>query len=178
MSQILQPISYKLKARKGFTLIELLVVIAIISILSLVIYASVDQARKKTRDDSRLSSLMQMKAAIEIYGHANGRYPAIGCSRTSWTGHGSGYGSCTEYIAGLEALISPLPVDPNNTTYGFIYYTNSTGTEYKLMSFNVLESKTIDINSEYARYPSGCSGSMTGSATKTYAVYSAGAKCW
>lgn len=165
---------------RGFTLIEILVVVAIISLLALVAYASADQARKKARDDERLSSLKQMQAAIEVYGQANGRYPEAGCSRGAnvWTGHGSGYGSCAEYIEGLETLISPLPVDPKNTTYGFIYRVDSAGTNYKLMAFNVLENRTVDATSEYARYPSGCASAMTGSATITYAVSSSGAKCW
>lgn len=165
---------------RGFTLIEILVVVAIISLLALVAYASADQARKKARDDERLSSLKQMQAAIEVYGQANGRYPEAGCGRGAnvWTGHGSNYGSCAVYIQGIESLISPLPVDPKSTVYGYVYRVNAAGTEYKLLSYNVLENKTLTAESENAYFPTGCSGSMTGNATRSYAVSSPGAKCW
>ena len=166
----------------GFTLIEILVAIAIIGILSMVIFASINQVRANARDKERLSNLKQMQAAIEIYGNANGRYPAAGCGRvTSWTGKGSSFGSCTVYIDGIEDLMSPLPIDTTTTVNGYLYRTNTSGTAYKLMSFNVLENQSVDGASEYARYRTGdsCSSTMTGSALKTLAVYKgAEAACW
>ncbi|MBP9771852.1 MAG: type II secretion system protein [Candidatus Pacebacteria bacterium] len=64
------------KSQKGFTLIELLVVIAIIGILSSVVLASLNSARRKSRDARRLADLQQIKLASELYFDANQEYPA------------------------------------------------------------------------------------------------------
>ena len=64
------------KNSKGFTLIELLVVIAIIGILSSVVLASLNSARKKGRDARRVMDIKQMQTALELYADANSnQYP-------------------------------------------------------------------------------------------------------
>jgi prepilin-type N-terminal cleavage/methylation domain-containing protein len=60
---------------RGFTLIELLVVIAIIGILSSIVLASLNSARKKGRDARRLADIKQLQLALELYYDANGQYP-------------------------------------------------------------------------------------------------------
>jgi len=65
----------KLKER-GFTLIELLVVIAIIGILSSVVLASLNSARKKGRDARRIADVKQLQLALELYYDANSGYPS------------------------------------------------------------------------------------------------------
>ena len=62
--------------KRGFTLIELLVVIAIIGILSSVVLASLNSARKKGRDARRIADVKQIQLALELYYDANGTYPA------------------------------------------------------------------------------------------------------
>lgn len=172
------------KTTKGFTLIELLVVIAIIGILSAVVLVSVNQARGNARDKDRLAQLKQMQAAIEIYGQTNGRYPPAGCGRgTQWTGHGSVYGSCDTYISSISDLMNPLPKDPTNSSYGYLYRVDASGTNYKLLSFNSLEATTISNGNENARCPSTCTTQSycqdsSTSFQKTYGVYSPGAACW
>jgi prepilin-type N-terminal cleavage/methylation domain-containing protein len=62
--------------RRGFTLIELLVVIAIIGILSSVVVASLNSARKKARDARRVDEVKQIQLALDLYYDANGgKYP-------------------------------------------------------------------------------------------------------
>ncbi len=63
------------KSKKGFTLIELLVVIAIIGILASVVLASLNSARKKSRDARRVADIKQIQLALELYFDANRSYP-------------------------------------------------------------------------------------------------------
>lgn len=67
------------KPSHGFTLVELLVVISIISLLSSVVFASVNSARGKARDAARRAAVRQVKTAIEFYFDANNVYPSIAC---------------------------------------------------------------------------------------------------
>jgi len=76
---------------KGFTLIELLVVIAIIGIISSVVLASLNYARKKARDAERLSDMRQMQIALEFYHDSFDAYPDsdnAGCG--GWDSSGNG----------------------------------------------------------------------------------------
>ncbi len=57
-------------------MIELLVVIAIIGILSSVVLASLNSARKKGRDARRIADVKQLQLALELYYDAQGSYPA------------------------------------------------------------------------------------------------------
>ena len=65
------------RRRDGFTLIALLVVIAIIGILSSVVLASLNSARKKGRDARRVAGIKQMQLALELYFDANRQYPLL-----------------------------------------------------------------------------------------------------
>jgi len=84
---------------RGFTLIELLVVIAIIGILSSVVLASLNSARKKGRDARRISDIKQLQLALELYYDNNS----------------------SEYPDALASLaptyISVIPADPQGGAY-------------------------------------------------------------
>lgn len=93
----------KQNTQKGFTLIELLVVIAIIGLLSSVILASLNGARKKGRDARRLSDIKQLQTALELY-YDNQSAPAYPSALSSLA---------TEYIAAV-------PTDPaTGATYAY-----------------------------------------------------------
>ena len=106
------------KSARGFTLIELLVVIAIIGILSSVVLASLNSARKKGRDARRIADLKQLQLALELYYDAN---PSTG------------------YPAALSAAnlvtpgyISVIPSDPSGGTAAYGYVQTGTGSGYYL----------------------------------------------
>lgn len=69
---------FQTNAKKaGFTLIELLVVIAIIGVLASVVLASLNNARRKSRDSRRITDIKQLQLALELYFDANtNSYPA------------------------------------------------------------------------------------------------------
>ena len=69
------------KGSKGFTLIELLVVIAIIGVLASIVLASLNTARKKSRDTRRVADMNQAKLALELYFDSNKSYPDTAASR-------------------------------------------------------------------------------------------------
>ena len=76
--------------RNGFTLIELLVVIAIIGTLASVVLASLNTARERGADASRMSSVDSIIKALYLYRDAEGHWMQAG----SGCGHlGNGNGS-------------------------------------------------------------------------------------
>ncbi|HEY4519545.1 MAG TPA: type II secretion system protein [Candidatus Paceibacterota bacterium] len=111
-------------SQKGFTLIELLVVIAIIGILSSVVLASLNSARKKGRDARRISDVKQVQLALELYYDSNGSYPT-GIYGTTLTTPG---------------FISAVPTDPSDSvactdgtqTSCYDYDQTQTGSSYEL----------------------------------------------
>lgn len=65
------------KGFRGFTLIELLVVIAIIGLLSTIIAAPIQNARKKARDAKKIAEIKAIELALDQYAEANrGSYPS------------------------------------------------------------------------------------------------------
>ena len=104
------------KLKKGFTLVELLVVIAIIGILSTVVVANMNSARIKARDTKRVSDLLQIKLALEMYADVNNNhYPTAITS------------------ANLGAYLSTMPKDPSTgSDYKYAYYPSTNPTFYHL----------------------------------------------
>lgn len=112
---------------RGFTLIELLVVVAIIGLLSSVILASLNGARKKGRDARRLSDLKQLQVAMELY-YSEQATPA--------------------YPTSIAALVPvDIPVEPKDpsTNASYSYALRSGGQFYCLGA--MLESLPLPISS-------------------------------
>jgi prepilin-type N-terminal cleavage/methylation domain-containing protein len=140
----------KNKSQKGFTLIELLVVIAIIGILSSVVLASLNSARKKSRDARRIADLKQVQLALEMYFDANSNYPAA----ADWTALGT---------ALAPTYIPTIPKDPLNTgNYVYQYSGLGSGTSCTSYHLGTLleESSNPALNSDAdAAAGTACTGS-------------------
>ena len=104
----------KTSYKRGFTLIELLVVIAIIGILSSVVLASLNSARKKGRDARRVADVKQIQLALELYYDANSNYPSN--TTTAWG---------AKLVSG--GFISAVPTDPLSLL-GYAYEAIGSGT--------------------------------------------------
>ena len=125
-----------LKNKKGFTLIELLVVIAIIGILASVVLASLNTARKKSRDARRVADTKQLQLALEMYFDANRDYPAA--------------------LSSLAPTYIPVvAADPLTAAYT---YERCNSTLYHLGAA-LEESTNPALASDLNAAPSGCSGS-------------------
>ncbi|MEK7208627.1 MAG: type II secretion system protein [Patescibacteria group bacterium] len=94
------------KKESGFTLIELLVVIAIIGILSSVVLASLNSARTKARDASRVTALRQLQLAVELYFDAKSSYPT----------------DLSQLVGSTNGASLPrLPTDPSSPSENYSY---------------------------------------------------------
>ena len=108
----------------GFTLIELLVVIAIIGVLASIVLASLNTARRKSRDARRISDIKQIQLALELFFDSQTvpAYPVAGTVCDATTAYG---------LQALSAgnFIPSIPRDPSGTapTNCYRYATPSTG---------------------------------------------------
>lgn len=124
------------KNKKGFTLIELLVVIAIIGILASVVLASLNSARRKSRDARRISDIKQLQLALELYFDA----------QSSPT-----YPGTLANMAGNQ--IPTIPKDPLSADYT---YERCSATLYHLGA--ALEESTNPALNSDADSATGCTG--------------------
>ncbi len=104
-------------------MIELLVVIAIIGILSSVVLASMNTARKKARDARRQSDLKSLQLALESYYDSNGIYP-VQATEVSVSSTSLG-------VLVSSGDLNALPDDPSPSK-DYRYKTDATGSEYCL----------------------------------------------
>ena len=117
-------------SKKGFTLIELLVVIAIIGILSSVVLASLNSARKKSRDARRVADVKQLQLALELFFDSNKKYPA----------------ALSELSSG--GFIPAIPTDPTSGTYTYAYYPTSGDPLYYHLGATLEESTNSAFSSD------------------------------
>src|SRR3989344_5820326 len=132
--------------KRGFTLIELLVVIAIIGILSSVVLASLNSARRKSRDARRIADIGQIRLALELYFDTNRNYPLAALSGLAptyipvlptdplgvayvYTGLGAG-AVCTSYHLGTTLEESTNPALTNDADAASSETTCTGGTNF------------------------------------------------
>ncbi len=128
--------------KKGFTLIELLVVIAIIGVLASVVLASLNSARRKSRDARRIADIKQLQLALELYFDATSAY-------------------ATALSALAPSYIPAVPADPLNAAYT---YERCSTTLYHLGAA-LEESTNPALNSDLNAAPATCSGSWSADAS-------------
>ena len=69
-------INYK-KYKHGFTIAEILIVIAIMSILTSIIYVSLDGSKRQSRDQKRVAEISSVQLALEQFYSRNKYYPSV-----------------------------------------------------------------------------------------------------
>lgn len=112
---------------RGFTLIELLVVIAIIGILSAIVLASLNSARSKGNNASRVSEIRQYMNAFELYANDHTlQYPQVATPTCLGDYPGkcwnNSYSESATLIAALAPYIAKNATPPPITPYdGFLY---------------------------------------------------------
>lgn len=151
-----------MKKVSGFTLVEIMVALAVVAILSAMGLRGIQESGQQSRDAKRQADVRLIQSALELYKNKYGRYPE-GCNTASdgytgvniWSGQrGSSY-QCTDggsdYIRGSSTrpfsniFPSRLPVDPRvtNTTSGYVYRTNSSGSMYKFIAVRSVETSIV-----------------------------------
>lgn len=173
---------------RGFTLIEVLVVIAIIGLLSSVLYANFNDARKDARNKSLQAELKEVQLALELYKSQNGEYPDIPACGSTFLGVSKALSSgCSgDYIQGLRPdFIAELPQegDGANSACDIVYITDTANTWYKLLAQNCHLGDAVQAGSQFAPCSSTCPvNAPLCDPTNTmfqqsYAVYSIGGEC-
>lgn len=128
--------------KKGFTLIELLVVIAIIGVLSSIVMSSISSARKKARDNQRISNFREFRTALDMYYTSHGSYPPTPpCTipSCSWEDHKNIFNAIGAVLVS-EGLISSIPKDPNDPASFYMAYDYGHGSEAGYIIVATLES--------------------------------------
>jgi prepilin-type N-terminal cleavage/methylation domain-containing protein len=168
----------KKNKKNGFTLIELLVVIAVISLLSSVIFASLNKARKKARDAKRISDMHQLSNALALYVDDIKNIPlSNNCGNTRT---GAIHGACVTntnspnnwYIGDKMVSSGYLksnifdPLYPYKECH-YVYYTNSAGTHFQFST--KLENPPAELPSQWQPLP-GDSTACVSSLNNNYRI--------
>lgn len=143
---------------KGFTVIEMLVVISIIGLLSNITTATVSDARKKARDNVKISELTQINKALKMFYNEYGRFPKNYLCNNSfidlWFSATSPVG-CPGNNKAFTAGACNAPTGGDNTGGGV------SGTNYHdgegLLAFNASMQELVDAGflSAIPKVPSG-----------------------
>ncbi len=175
------------KGFRGFTLIELLVVISIIGLLSTIIAAPIQNARKKAKDVKKIAELKETQTALEQYAESNnGNYPATlsllapqympilpsyagtgvpvrdRFAYITYTGtpNGSTVGQVFGYHLAVKTDVNNTSLDNDRDCSGAVAGVTITGTN--CVAFNATAAPTVNYTNFAAGMPCGSSGTTAG----------------
>lgn len=127
----------------AFTIIELLIVVAIIGILTSTVTVSLNAFRLKAQATQGLTDIIRIASYIEAYRANYGAYPLSCGTGGSWASFASDYGcdlgACwigqfsTEGWCPLPRNLNNPPAGQTTTTSTYIYLTDLSGSDYKLI---------------------------------------------
>jgi prepilin-type N-terminal cleavage/methylation domain-containing protein len=137
------------KGTKGFSLIELMVVISIIIILIGITMASIMEARKKSRDERRVSDVANIALTMTLYKEKNRDYP----SYPSGIELGKG-GALDDDLLLLNGNTYLDPLSGDSSDYSYWYYSNFLCNGERV---NVVLAKTVE-RSGTSNYDEVCGG--------------------
>ena len=139
--------------KRAFTLIELLVVISIISLLSSVVFSSLQSARTNANDIARLQTVTTIIRSLEMHYAINGNYPspvnpnAVVCAgnfESNGCGYNGGFNEDSNVNAAMNVFLPLInysqPItftgnDTNQYTWENVTYncTDPTCTNYRIL---------------------------------------------
>lgn len=137
-------ILFIMKANKGFTIIEVLVVIGIIAVLTILIFPSLNNIKKKNRDAERIADISTIQLGLLLYysQHPTEGYPKNIYNNSEFS---------PKYVT-AESL-----VDPDGAPYTYVSLTLSTLTDkciyYHLGTTLELSSPQIDAGDDFNSTP-------------------------
>lgn len=115
-------------------MVELLVVISIISLLSSIVFTTVNNARAKARDARKIADFRAISTALQLFFDATGRMPANNWSCAGVVAPGAGSCGASDSGASQPAydmsmqelvnarLLSHIPRSPGGDGYGWYNY--------------------------------------------------------
>lgn len=134
------------KTKSGFTIVELLIVIVVIAILAAITIVAYNGIQGRSKVTRAQSDIVSMQKLVEMYRAANSSYPLA----NSWIFQTSS--NKNTFIPGLVPdYASSLPLADVNAQY--IYRTNSTGSEFKIMRYRATANGGIP-SDEWSNVPS------------------------
>ncbi|MEI7452032.1 MAG: fibrobacter succinogenes major paralogous domain-containing protein [Candidatus Falkowbacteria bacterium] len=116
--------------KSGFTLIELLIVIAIIAIIAAVVFVALNPLQRfsSSRDTMRLSQVVQIKKALELYIMDNSVYP----SPTQWSSGKIVSPNGVAYLATIPNAPTPPDGSCSSSSNAYVYTPSTTTNTYSL----------------------------------------------
>lgn len=125
----------------GFTLIELLVVISIIGMISSVVLASINNARKKASNLNVRSTVNAIRTALELYYDTNGKWPSANDGymvidnrdTATWNQF---FLKISPFMSGKAADLPYLLSPSGNVSRGYIYMKGSGSNPVQIPMYN------------------------------------------
>lgn len=122
------------KNTQAFTIIELMVTVAIIAILSSIILANLTGAQLKARDAKRVSDIVQLQLALELYFDRCNQYPSLGAEFLPKLDASNGCPTISGTQVKFSDFTSKLPVPSTAGDYKYAVNNFSTPTDYVLQA--------------------------------------------